>query len=357
MATQKEIYDFLMANLQWRKSASGGKQIVTLCPNPSCNDKSGHFYIGPFNGTTDPIRYNCFKCGMKGLFSEKTLDLLGIAPDPEFNKSLKEFNDNTPKYSMNKTASRIITYRLQNDYITACPMSELKLKYINDRIGASLSYQDITQLKIVLNLYDVLGRNYIQETTRDPRIVEQLNNFFIGFVGADNNYLNMRRALPGVVNPSIDARYINYYLRPASENCKYYIIPTQIDMTSPEPIQVHLAEGPFDILGIYFNVMHQSNYRCIYMAIGGKGYATALEFIITKLGLTNVDLHIYPDLDIGTNSIIELVEWLKPFNFNITSHRNLYKDPESQKQEKDFGVPASRIITGTEIIQKRMESF
>lgn len=357
MASHKEIYDFLMANLQWRKSASGGKQIITLCPNPECNDKSGHFYIGPFNGTTDPIRYNCFKCGMKGLLNQRALEMLGVAHNEEFSKELKEFNGNIPQYTMNKTASRMITYKLANDFISACQLSEMKLKYISDRIGFNLSYQNICDLKIVLNLYDILKRNYIQELTRDPRIVDQLNNFFIGFIGADNNYLNMRRAIEGVVNPSIDARYINYYLRPASENCKYYIIPNQIDLSSPELVHVHLAEGPFDILGIYFNVMQQYKYRTIYMAIGGKGYATAIEFLLTKLGLSNIDLHIYPDLDVPNSAMYELAEWLQPFNFSITIHRNMYVDPESQKQEKDFGVPGYRIKTGTEILQKRKESF
>ena len=357
MATHKEIYDYLMANLPWRKPARGGQQIVTRCPNPECTEKSGHFYIGPFNDTTNPIMYNCFKCGMSGILTNKTLAMLGIQDDT-FGKELSEFNANIPAYSMNKIGSGIPIFNLVNDFITDCDLSKYKLNYINTRLGTNLTYQDMIQNKIVLNLYDVLKRNYIREVTRDPRIADELNQYFIGFLGADNNYLNMRMCVDDVeVNPSINKRYINYFIKQSDVNCKYYILPFEIDVTSPEPIQVHIAEGPFDILGVYYNVMNQYRYRTIYMAMGGKGYATAIEFVISTLGLTNLQFHIYPDLDIEEYNIEDLGRWIAPFNNDVYIHRNTYRDPESDKQEKDFGVSKNKIITSTRILQKRIEVF
>ena len=353
MISHKEMFDFLLHSVPNIKSASGGRQLVTICPfKDICDDTKGHLYIGPFDGSDQPIRYNCFKCGSKGLVNSKFLQLLGVY-SAEFGKEMDGFIKNAPKYLNNKTRS-VQAFNIKNDYITDCKLSVDKLKYINRRLGSNLTFQDCVDLKIVLNLYDILGRNNINQLTRDPKAVEVLNNCFVGFLSADNNNINMRNLMEGQVPSYIDKKYVNYRLFNTESSCKYFMLPSAIDITSPEPIDVYIAEGAFDVLGIYLNVTNRKTYRTIYSSIGGKGYTNLIEYLICNLGLTNINLHICPDLDILQSDIHDIVQYFRPFNFNIFIHRNIYIDSNG-KQEKDFGVPKDHIIDQCIQLQKRNE--
>lgn len=350
--TQQDIYDFIRANIKC-KVGSAGKQLITVCPmsiHGDCTDKSGHLYIGPFRNTDEPVFYNCFKCGFSGIVTEKFLSLFDIQ-DNEFNKALSEYNKNSDKTIQNKTG-KIKQFNIINDYITNCRLSEQKLAYINNRLGLQLTYKDLIDKKIVLNLFDLLKRNNIEKLTRDERIVSSLNHDFIGFIASDNNHVNMRNLAERKVHPSIDKKYINYNIFSGDIGNKYYILPTNIDLSSPEKIMVHIAEGPFDVLGIYYNVMNQYDYRSIYAGGTGKGYIGLIEYLICDLGLFNIELHIYPDLDISQNDMIDLGRYLSVFNIDIFIHRNLYKNKNGE-QEKDFGVPRDRIINSTLQIQRK----
>ena len=148
---------------------------------------------------------------------------------------------------------------------------------------------------------------------------------------------------------------VNYNIFASDNNCKYYALPTNIDLTDPRPIRVNIAEGPFDVLGIYYNVMNQYNERSLYCAIGGKGYMNLIEYLLCSIGLMNIELHIYPDLDILQDTMYEIVDFLRPFNIDIYVHRNTYVDPVTGKQEKDFGVPKDRIIDSCVQLYKKIQ--
>ena len=145
--------------------------------------------------------------------------------------------------------------------------------------------------------------------TRHPNIVNQLNQYFVGFLSLDNNFVNLRRMCnEGIVYNGIDKRYINYNIHGKKDNTeKMYILHSNVDLTSPKRIQIHIAEGPFDILSIKHNLrLNESN--SIYAAIMGS-----------------------------KDMINELINIVDPFNATLYEHRNLYPG------EKDFGVPLSRI--------------
>lgn len=351
--THRDIYEFIKQNIPC-KSAAGGRQLVTICPFPDCNDKSGHMYIGPFDNSDSPIRYNCFKCNHSGLVTPKFFSMYGIYAD-DFNKAITEFIANAPKYINNKTNS-IRSFNIVNDYISFSNITDQKLAYINNRLGSNLTYQDCIDLKIVLNLYDLLARNNIDRLTRDKSVVDILNNHFVGFLSSDNNNVNMRNIRdPGVLPEFVDERYINYRIFNTKDSCKYYMIPTSIDLTSPLPIDVFIAEGVFDILGVYLNITNRNRFRTLYTNISGKGYTNLIEYLLCNLGLSNINLHICPDADVTDYEISEIEQFIRPFNFNVYIHRNIYKDSKTGKYEKDFGVPPSRIIDSCIQIQKRNE--
>ena len=201
-----------------------------------------------------------------------------------------------------------------------------------------MNIQDIQRLKIVLNLYDFLNANNINIITRDNTITNQLDMFFLGFLSCDNRYINMRRLIPkGKLSSNIDKRYINYNIYGSTDNdTRYYIIPTAINPINH--VDIRIAEGPFDILGIYYNTDHGNYSNTIFAAIGGKSYTTIIKYFITRCGFVNFNLHIYLDNDIDDYEIYKIKNILSyNYNIKIYMHRNLYPN------EKDFGVPRDRI--------------
>lgn len=174
--------------------------------------------------------------------------------------------------------------------------------------------------------------------TRNENIINSLDNGFVGFLSYDNAFLNMRNMdIIKDLYKGIDKRYINYNLIDKIDNTqRFYIIPTNIDIMNPNPIKIHIAEGPFDILSIYHNVRHDRD-NSIFAAIGGKRYLGIIKYFINVMKLVNIEIHLYLDKDIENWLVDKIRDVLYPFFINIYVHRNMYPG------EKDFGVPLSRI--------------
>jgi hypothetical protein len=217
--------------------------------------------------------------------------------------------------------------------------AEIKLKYINNRLGTNLTYDDCKDLKIILNLKDLLRDNYINRYTRDNFIVDLLDINFLGFLSIDNAFLNMRRVCnEGLLPKTIDKRYINYKIFDKGDTSeRFYTIPTRLDLCVPERIKIHIAEGPFDILSIYKNI------RCeapgIYTSIAGSNYKGLVMYFLEVYKLPYVEYHIYPDNDkyASNNRIRRIADYLRPLNIPVYMHRNIYPG------EKDFGVRPEHI--------------
>lgn len=347
---KQQIRQFILDTVPNAKPASGLKQVVTICPFPGCSDRSGHLYIGSFTDDR-PIFYNCYKCGSSGLVTPSFLEAFNIYSQ-DFEKSVAVINAKCANSNSNRISRNGTIYRLSNRYISDNSLTRAKLNYINKRLGTSLQYEDMERLKIVLNLNDLLDSNRITSYSRDPRIVKELSESFLGFISADNNHVNLRNLREGKVSKYIDQKYINYNIFSDNNDIKYYIIPNEINLDIREPIKIRIAEGGFDILGVYFNVENQNNYNTIYCAMGGKTYLGAIEYFICKLGLVNIEIHLYVDLDIQDYKIDNLIQYMAPFNLDIFIHRNLYTSPEG-KQEKDYGVSKDRIVDGVKWVNKR----
>ena len=319
--------------------ASGGKELLMRCP--FCGDSKnihskGHFYISLGNND-EPIFYNCFKCHAKGLLTPQVLGDMGIF-DTGLNVELNIHNRSSQEESLRNNIYKPRVYYLNNNYVTPSPLSEAKLRYINKRLGQNLGYSELLQSKIVLNLSDLIYANKL-DITRDKRLMQELNDSFIGFISQDNTFINMRNLRQGKVSKYIDTKYVNYNVFGLKEeHIKYYTIPTSINLSNPSRIKLHIAEGPFDILSIKYNLNPNSN-RDIFSSIGGSSYYDIIDYFITDMGLLNLEVHVYFDNDQNRDHITRNINrLLSIYGIPLYTHLNGFEG------EKDYGVPIDKII-------------
>ena len=342
MNNSEEYRKFLLSNIPSASLASGNRFINCRCFNcPDSSDpRSKHFYIHIPENDNDPSWYYCHKCHCSGLVTHKTLIEWGIYNEQiglylnKLNKRAKH-NPRNNKYYNDR-----IVYNIKNTYITEDKVSYYKLQYINDRIGTNFNFQDLLNLKIVLNLNDILKANNIQSLTRDQRVVSQLDGNFVGFLSIDNAFLNMRRVCePGKLIKSIDKRYINYKLVDKFDTTKrFYTVPTTVDLNTVDPIKIHIAEGPFDILSIYQNLRKRENG--IYTSVAGSNYNNIILYFLQTFKLPYTEFHLYPDNDkFGSLKVMERIAktFYNPLRSSIYIHRNKYPN------QKDFGVSMDKI--------------
>ena len=136
----------------------------------------------------------------------------------------------------------------------------------------------------------------------------------------------------------MDNRYNNYVISEKLDNTeRFYTIPTTIDYSNPNRIPIHIAEGPFDCLSIFFNVRKQS--YGVYTSMAGNNYLTFVMHFIISLGLHYSEIHLYPDNDeSGSDYKMQPVnDVCKSLGIPVYIHRNSFGD------EKDFGVTPDRI--------------
>ena len=330
--------NMIKSSIQNAREVAGGTEILTRCPycGDSSNQRNAHFYISVPSNPDEVSFYDCKKCSAHGILSDEVLRKLGCQ-DSNTIIQVETHNSRVLKLPKYKTLKKINIYPLNNRYIRDDKNNKYKLDYINKRIGANFTYEDILKLKIFLNLYDVLNSNKLQ-LTRHKSITDALDIYFIGFISYDNSFCGLRKVADKELYASINKRYINYDLVNKKDNKKaYYIIPTQIDVLNPLPVRIHIAEGQFDILSIFYNLNKSNIYQNIDIACGGKSYKQTLEFILTELGIINYEVHFYPDKDVTDYEFNAILRAIDKLPCDIYIHRNTYNG------EKDYGVPLDRI--------------
>ena len=337
-----EYKDFLLSNIPTAREASGGKFIACrcfYCPDGKSKD-SRHFYIHIPESDDDPSWYYCHKCHARNIVTNRTLLEWGLY-DNYIAQELINHNNKCSRTSKNIHYYNYTKLNIKN-YNNGSFIYKYKHEYVNDRLGRYFTLKDLTDLKVCLNLYDLLDANNIHTYTRDKKIIQQLNDNFVGFLSIDNMFVNMRR-LDGnrSLIESIDKRYINYKIVDNFDNSnRFYTIPTIVDLNSPERVKIHIAEGPFDILSIYVNLRNRE--PGIYTSIAGSNYLSITFYFLNTFKIPYFELHYYPDNDkSGSNEVMNrVINAVRPFCCPIYIHRNLYPG------EKDFGVPKNRIKEG-----------
>ena len=321
------------------REASGGSELLLRCPfcGDSKNMRHAHFYISVPKNHEEISMYHCKKCPAHGITDIELLRRIGC-DDSSIMIELEQHNSAVMKLPRYKTLKNIDIFPLKNDSVRQDKNNEYKLRYINNRIGSDFKIEDLMNLKVFLNLYDVINRNRLQ-ITRDKIIADCLDNYFIGFISYDNSYCGMRKIVDKELYQNINKRYVNYNLVNKMDNKKnFYIIPSRVDVFNPSPVKIHIAEGQFDILSIFYNLCGCNTEQSIYIACGGKRYTHALEFILQETGIINFEVHFYPDRDVDDYELDkDFLSKLDLFSADIFVHRNM------QDNQKDYGVPMDKI--------------
>jgi len=331
---KSELIQAILNTDKFAKLVSGNKEILTrckFCPDSS-NMNHAHMYIS--TGQNDePIYFYCHKCNTTGIVTHKRLLEWGIY-DVNLGSNLINYNKDVLKLSKNKRFKDSEIYKLNNSFISNNNLSKVKLDYINNRLGLNLTYNDLLDNKIVLNIKDLLYSNNITEYTRKEYIIDELNSMFLGFISQDNAFINMRNLFINKTSKLLQKRYINYNIFNKFDNTlRFYTIPTNIDLS--KQIKIYIAEGPFDILSIKYNLVKDIN-NSIFSAICGSSYINAIKHFIT-MGLINIEFHIYIDLGIPDYIVRLIRDKLIIFNNPVYIHTNIYPG------EKDMGVRKERI--------------
>lgn len=319
------------------KIVAGGREILKRCHfcGDSRNMSDAHLYIGLKNGA---IVYNCFKCNSKGVVDGKFLRDIGCYDLGLLNLCIEQNKKNSSSGSLNSKAFR----NPSKFYRPIIPISNnayaiKKLKYVSNRFGYEITPQIAANFKIVVNIKDFLSINGIERYTRDPSVVDLLDKFFVGFLSMDNRYIVMRRLVPeGKLPQYIDTRYVNYDIFGIdNEGMKFYTIPSTF-VDPFKPVEIHIAEGCFDILSIYFHVAPFGT-NGVFSAVNGKSYSSLVRYLIMTYGFTAFDLHLYPDADVNDRKMEAIHRDIEPFGVNTFIHRNMFPG------EKDFGVPLDHV--------------
>lgn len=330
------------------RPVSGNSEMLIRCPfcGDSDNQRHAHLYIKIPKMVDELSFYECKRanCTAKGIVTEEFLRKLGCY-DASVLVSISKHNAEVLKLPKYKYINDVNIYPLMIPNIIDSESNRYKLNYINSRIGSNFTYQDLNNLKIFLNLSDIVNYNRL-ELSRDINICNQLDSNFMGFISYDNSFANMRKLNSNNLYHSLDKKYINYDLIPKMSNSKnYYVIPTNINILDQSPVKIHVAEGAFDVLSIFYNLNNCNTNQCIYISCGGKSYNQALEFILIETGIINYELHIYPDADINSYIINRIINKINLLPSNIIIHHNTFQG------EKDYGVPLNRIKDTVEVVK------
>ena len=332
------LAEYLLNKFPDARYASGNKEIVMRCRfcGDSQKDKSArHLYI-KVDGNI-PF-YNCFKCNASGVLTSDVIRNMSSSYNPEDEEVFRALDKKIKKESSElRYTKQNNIYRVFNTYVEDNELSRNKLQYINNRLGLNLSYQNILYDKIVLNLNDLLKSNNITKFTRDHRIINTLSDVSIGFLSMDNSTVIMRNMAKGKLHPSIDNRYNKYSIFSNDNSNKYYTIPTSVDLLNPEPIHIHIAEGTFDILSIFYNLRSANRFQNVYTAVCGKAYFNVIKMWLQDYGFINSIIHLYPDNDVNDRFLFNDIKVLKNIDIPIYIHRNIFKD------QKDMGVSIDKI--------------
>ena len=323
------------------KDRSSKTEVAINCPlcaaegNP---DRNNHMYIS-LGLDGKPPMFHCFKHNdHHGLLTKSFLEEFAETreySDKETIENLEFEKTKTPGLGI-QARIRKGNFRVFNPIEQQTKENELKRNYINSRLGLNLSYPELVNNNIVLNLGTLLMANKLK-LSRNEKIVKAINDFFVGFITNNHSTVISRNLLPknkfNILHESLQSRYIKYKLI-SSDHSGYYILPSQCDIL--QHIKIRIAEGPFDILSVCYNLNGNNRVNEVYAAIGGNKYLDVVEYFLTTIGLIDIELHIYIDNDIK-EGVINKLKYTVGEVIPTYIHANAYPN------EKDFGVPLTNI--------------
>jgi len=333
------VLDILMNQLERAHYNLDKTKVYGRCPY--CGDSRSNRSETNFNiriPTDDDPRwlYICFRasCGQHGAITPEFLRMIG-SDRHDANVYLNRINATARKAKRFKEKGRkaFVNFLSPND-----KLSLAKLDYINGRLGTKLSLVDLMKLKIHTSLNMLLKSNEVVIPVKKERYYNDLSLYGICFISAYGDYV--------VVRNTTKSKKIGRYTMidvfegdmVDGEKFKFYIIPTKIDLMSPRPTVINMAEGGFDILSVYLNIEPRLSYENqIHVSVSGSSYERALIQLIRQYGLVDIAINFFSDDNIQLDVYQKICNRVRPYT-NSLDARVIYNDLND-----DFGVPKSQI--------------
>lgn len=319
----------------------GTDQLSIRCP--FCGDSvkslsSAHLYIKIDMKSDIPVLFMCQRCDTSGILTPSVLRTLDV----------NDLNLNSALLTYNRAALKNMPVHLgmtNNEFNFKVPVADMndernifKKEYFEKRLGVKTTFEELADLKVIFKLGQFLEFNEIETMTVGKEKAISLHNDYMGFLTAKNEFINFRQ-----VYDSKFKRYEKYSVLKNLDNTrKFYTIPNEIDLLTTKRITLNIAEGPFDIAGIFYNVFDKERHNMIYTAVCGAGYVSVIKYFIKMGVIDNVDVNIFSDDDRGPGFYKKMVKELSPW----VNEFNLFYNEKS----KDFGVPKKDI----KIVKKRI---
>ena len=285
-----------------------------------------YFKLNP--NTDEPIFYHCFNCQESGILTPSVLRSMGIN-DLELNSNLIRHNKSSN--SQNKKSKQTATLKFKVPIPEDNKLNKLKKEYICNRLGIDLSYDELSKLKAVFSLEQFLDFNNIANITTSPAKANLLNNDYVGFLSSKNEMITYRD-----ITDKNQRRYDKYMILGNMDTYKkFYTIPTSIDIMSSKSISLNIAEGVFDILGVYFHVNDENTNNQVYSAVNGSGYMSVIKYFIELGFIGNIKVNIFSDSDKSPYFYKNIIDEISPWVKSVHLYYNM--------KSKDFGVPKKYI--------------
>lgn len=342
MATEEFKIDLWEALMDIRPKHKVNDSLVSIrcpfCGDSRKHEDSTHFYVKVNMKEDTPVLFMCHLCDTSGILTPSVLRSLEIN-DLSLNSGLLIYN---------KTAMKNMKHQIgvtNNEFNFEVPVADanderniFKKEYYEKRLGIKTTFEELAELKTIFKLGQFLHHNEIEKITVSKEKGQALHDDYMGFLTAKNEFINFRK-----VYESKFKRYEKYSIFQNLDNTrKFYTIPNQVDLLSTKKITINIAEGVFDIHGIYYHLYEKEKKNMIYAAVCGAGYISVIKYFIKMGVFDNVDLNIYSDDDRHPSYYKPVVRELSPWVDNI----NLFYNEKS----KDYGVTKQEI----KIVKKRI---
>ena len=325
---KQELIQEILLNIQ--PSYYKNYELNVRCPfcgDSIKNANSAHLSIRINPDDDQPLVFRCLRCNSTGLFNGTTLSMIGIYSGSN-STNIERYNRLSCKkhgITSNKKGLNIKFPELQiNDLVLQ------KHRYIENRLGTSLDVNELHEKKIIYDFVSLLKYNKIEKIYGSVDQIKALQNDHVGFLSARNDFINFRD-----MTGNHKRYYIYKIVRNIDTTGKFYIMPNNIDPFNNTLKTINIAEGVFDILGIYYNLLNRYDYNTVYAAINGSGYLNVIKYILEQGLLCDVNVNIFSDADRNPDYYKNMVRTLMPF---VNDIRLFYNEIG-----KDYGVPKDQV--------------
>lgn len=285
----------------------------------------------------EPILYRCFNCNRSGILTNRMLK--AITGAQQIKTSVDGINRSILKSSGNIKTNRYKNTRVINVKIPGLYPKDLnKAKYVFGRLGRIIDPKEHEGLKIIWSLYDFLSVNNLKSNSKMDWL---LDRDYVGFLSTNNDFISFRD-----ITDKNKFRWYKYNIFEIFDNsASFYSIPGRLELFTPEDIHIHIAEGPFDILSILYNINDNNRTNNLYISsTDGEFYTPLLHYFEKGFVGSNIFIDVYKDNVKYGETEYDYGKLKTDLKTYVINTKNIHIYYNAHEGEKDFGVPLSKII-------------